>query len=84
MNRPQAREILRLFLLEDVDNNRNFHEDTHDITWIGSHFAVRERSTEKIYTFRLALQNSDLPFRTWYDEFVAQEWIEDGEVATND
>lgn len=84
MKRHEAREILRLFLLEDVDNNRQYHEDTHDITWIGNHFAVRERATGKIFTFRLTLQNSDIPFKTWYDEFVSQEWIEEGEKVDQD
>lgn len=84
MNRHQAREMLRRFILEDVDNNLLYEADTHSITWIGSHFAVLERATGKIFTFKLALQNSDLPFRQWYDEFVAQEWIEEGEVANSD
>jgi hypothetical protein len=84
MTREGAAQILSLFLLEDVDNNRNYYEGSHDITFVGNHFAVRERATGKIFTFRLALQNSDMPFKTWYDEFVRQEWIEEGEKVDQD
>lgn len=76
MNREEAEEILDLFLFEDVCNNRNHHEDTHDVTFVGNHFAVRERQTGVIHTFKVEFTASDLPANLWIEEFYNQEWIE--------
>lgn len=76
MNRERAAEILDLFLFEDIDNNRNYHEDTHDITFVGNHFAVHERESGIIHTFKIELVPSDLPVSDWITAFEEQEWIE--------
>ncbi|AIW02529.1 hypothetical protein SEA_EVY_28 [Streptomyces phage Evy] len=77
MDREKAEEVLDLFLFEDIDNNRNHYEDTHDITWVGNHFAVRERSTGIIHTFKVEVVPSDLPANEWIDAFNGQEWLEE-------
>jgi hypothetical protein len=77
MTREEAENILGLFLLEDVCNNRNFYEDTHDITYVGQHFAVRDRNTGEIETFKVILVPSDLPANEWLGEFNRQEWLEE-------
>lgn len=76
MTREEAENILGLFLLEDIDNNRQYHEDTHGITWIGNHFAVIEYATGDVFTFRVTLQNSHLSGVTWKEEFERQGWNE--------
>ncbi|QJD50775.1 hypothetical protein KNV00_gp025 [Streptomyces phage Bmoc] len=77
MNRERAQEILDLFLFEDVYNNINHHESTHDITFVGNHFAVLERSTGIIHTFKVSFEPSDLPANEWIDAFNDQEWLEE-------
>ncbi|QDK02884.1 hypothetical protein KNU71_gp026 [Streptomyces phage Braelyn] len=77
MDREKAEEVLDLFLFEDIDNNRNHYEDTHDITWVGNHFAVRERATGIIHTFKVEMVPSDLPANEWIDAFEGQEWLEE-------
>ena len=77
MDRERATEILNLYLFEDVLNNRNHYEDTHDITYVGDHFAVLERSTGVIHTFKVVFEPSDLPANEWIDAFNDQEWLEE-------
>jgi len=75
MTREGAAQILSLFLLEDVDNNRNYYEGSHDITFVGSHFAVRCRDSGIIHTFKVDLVPSDLPAHEWISAFEGQEWL---------
>lgn len=75
--REGAAKILGMFLLEDVDNNRNFYERTHEITFVGNHFAVYCRDSGSIHTFKVELVPSDLPANEWIDAFNGQEWLED-------
>ena len=76
MNRKRAREILYLFLMEDIANNRNHFEDTHAITYFGNHFAVLEYATGNVETFMVKLVPSTLPQEQWAEEFAAQGWEE--------
>lgn len=76
MTREEAENILGLFLLEDVCNNRNHYEDTHEISFSGQHFAVYDRMTGEIETFKMVLVPSDLPANEWIDTFNGQEWLE--------
>lgn len=75
MTREKAVDILDCFLFEDVDNNYNHSEETHDITFVGNHFAVRERETGIIHTFKVTFEASDLPVSDWIDAFNDQEWL---------
>lgn len=75
MTREKAAQILNLFLFEDVYNNRNYHEDTHQITFVGDHFAVREYDTGIIHTFEVKFVPSDLPASDWITAFEEQGWI---------
>ncbi|QGH76339.1 hypothetical protein SEA_DAUBENSKI_29 [Streptomyces phage Daubenski] len=76
MTRERAQEILDLFLFEDIYNNRNHHEDTHQITFVGNHFAVREYDTGVIHTFKVEFTPSDLPASDWVTAFEEQGWLE--------
>lgn len=84
MTREEAREILDSFIMEDIDNNHNFSEDTHKITWVGMNFAVLEISTGTIHTFKLTIGDSDLSVQQWTKAFEKQEWIEEGQVVNSD
>lgn len=75
MSPEEAKEILGLFLFEDIDNNRNHYEDTHDIAWQDNHFAVHDRRTGEIHTFKVELVPSDLPVMDWMRIFDEQEWL---------
>ncbi|QNN98278.1 hypothetical protein SEA_LILMARTIN_27 [Streptomyces phage LilMartin] len=74
--REGAEQILSLFLLEDVCNNRNHYEGTHEITYVGNHFAVLDIRSGEIHTFKVNLVPSDLPANEWIDAFNGQEWLE--------
>lgn len=76
MNRAEAAQILDLYLFENIDNNRNHYEETHDITWVGNNFAVLERATGLIQTFKVVFADTDLPENEWQAAFDDQGWNE--------
>lgn len=76
MDREKARQVLDLFLFEDIINNYNHYEGEYDITYVGDHFAVLEYSTGQVETFKVELVPSDLPKEEWEKAFQDQEWEE--------
>ncbi|AXH67225.1 hypothetical protein SEA_WOFFORD_28 [Streptomyces phage Wofford] len=74
--REGAEQILSLFLFEDVCNNTNHYEGTHEITYVGDHFAVREIRSGEIHTFKVVMVPSDLPASDWVTAFEEQGWLE--------
>jgi hypothetical protein len=76
MSRIKAAEILDLYLFENIDNNYNQYEDTHDITWVGNNFAVLEITTGVIHTFKVVFTDTDLPENRWQEAFNEQGWNE--------
>lgn len=69
-----ARQVLDLFLFEDIVNNANHAEDEWDITYEGDNYVLRDRETGHLFHFRV-----DIVEHEW-DSTKAradQEWDEE-------
>jgi hypothetical protein len=75
MNREEAEGVLDDFLFRNIQNH--YSEDEYAVTWVGMNFAVLERATGRIETFKVQFTESDLSPKRWVIAFTEQEWYDD-------
>jgi hypothetical protein len=72
----EAQQVLDTFLFEDILNNRNYSEDSWDITWKGDEFLLLHRKSGKMINLSVVIEPGNLSEDEKIELANDQEWFD--------